>query len=153
MSFTPIETQEQFDAAISERIGRVNAKHESAIADMQAKLDALTQENASLNQSIKDSADKYATADNTIADLTAKVKSYEVASVKARVAREAGIPFEMAERLRGETEEEIKADAEALAKLIPKQKAPLGSTEPVGVKSDDPYKASLKQTLKSMKGN
>lgn len=47
-----------------------------------------------------------------------------------RIAHENGIPYELANKLSGDTEEAIKKDAETFAKFIgKKQTAPLGSTE------------------------
>ena len=44
------------------------------------------------------------TYDKTIAELNGKITKYELASIRARVAHEEGIPYEMAERLTGEDE-------------------------------------------------
>lgn len=56
-----------------------------------------------------------------------------LATLRTRVAAEVGLPAQFAERLRGMTEEEIKADAKALLEVIPKpQKANPGATNPGG---------------------
>ena len=72
-------------------------------------------------------------------DLKAQVQNYESSSLKTKVALEIGLPYQMASRLSGSTEEEIRSDAEAMAKLIGSQKpvAPLGSSEPVVTNSKD----------------
>ena len=72
-------------------------------------------------------------------DLKAQVQNYESSSLKTKVALEIGLPYQMASRLSGSTEEEIRTDAEAMAKLIGSQKpvAPLGSSEPVVTNSKD----------------
>ena len=91
-----------------------------------------------------------------IKELEDKVKKYESDSVKTKIARAAGLPDEMADRLRGTTEEEMKADAESLAKLVSKKDvAPLGDPEPdkgSGGSDDDKKNASLKKMLKELKG-
>lgn len=46
-------------------------------------------------------------------------KAADLRALRVSVAAEAKLPPELAERLRGTTAEELKADAEALAKLIP----------------------------------
>lgn len=115
--FKVIETQEAFDAAIKSRIERntrtvteeVTKKFEGYISPDEAKkttdrIEALTKE-VEANKA-------------TIADLTAKNSAYEISSVKMKVAQEIGIPVELAERLNGATEEELKKDAEALAALV-----------------------------------
>lgn len=143
--FKTIETQEQFDAAIADRISRLKAQHSEASAELQKKLEALTMENASLQQAIKDSTDKYANYDTTLADLQAKVKNYETASVKSRIAHEVGIPYELISTLQGSTEEEIKAHAETLSKFISKPAAPLATPERVQTDADE-----TRQALRSM---
>ncbi len=52
----------------------------------------------------------------TIADLTAKNKEYEISTAKMKIAYETGLPFELSERLSGDTEDEIRKDAEKLAR-------------------------------------
>ncbi len=134
--FTPITTQEQFDAAIGERIRRERetlGKKYGDYDDLKTKVADYEKQIDTLNQTIADSAEKYAGYDKTLADLQEKVKGYETASVKTRIARETGIPYELAERLSGETEADIRKDAESLARIVGKgQTAPLKSTEPAG---------------------
>ncbi len=127
--FKPIETQEAFDNAIKARLDRntesVKKQFEGFISP-----DDFKTKTADLNGKITDLTGKLAEKDTTIADLTAKNKAYETNSVKMRIAHESGIPYELAGKLSGETEEDIKKDAETLAKFIgKKQPAPLGSTE------------------------
>ena len=65
----------------------------------------------------------------TIAELTARAETAEGAVLRMKVAHANSLPYEMAERLKGATEEEMTADARELAKLV----APLASTEPGNV--------------------
>lgn len=122
--FKAITTQEEFDAAIGERIKReketLAKKYEGYLSpanfaekekaskvaydDLKGKYDKLQKD-----------AEGHA---KTVEELNAKLKGYETDSVKTRIAHEAGLPFEMAKRLTGETEEDIKKDAEALANLV-----------------------------------
>jgi predicted transposase YdaD len=70
------------------------------------------------------------------------IKEYELKNVKYRIAVEAGIPLELANRLTGESEDELKRDAEMLSSFIArKQTLPLKDTEPKN--DDDPYKKLL----------
>ncbi len=153
--FTPINTQEEFNAAISDRLKRERetlSKKYGDYDDLKTKVTNYEKQIGELNRSISDSAQKYAGYDKTVADLQAKVKGYETASVKTRIAREAGIPYELAERLSGETEEDIRKDAESLARIVGKgtqHPAPLKSTEPAG---GGDKKAALRQMLRDMKG-
>lgn len=93
-----------------------------------------------LDESTKGKAD----FDKTIAELTGKVSTYELSSLKARIAHEVGLPYDLANRLTGADEKELRSDAESLSKLIPSKPSapPLKSTEPATGK-DDPYKSLL----------
>ena len=115
--FKTIETQEELDAILKARLDRntktvtdeVKKSYEGYISPDEAK--KLNDQIASLNNQLTEK-------DTSIADLTAKNKNYETASVKARIAREKGLPYELADRLSGESEEDIAADAENLAKFV-----------------------------------
>lgn len=106
--FKTINTQADFDAAVTARYGDV--------AGLQGQIDALTGERDTLKQANE--------------DLTGEIKGYKVAALKSRIAREKGIPQEMEGRLSGETEEEIQADADALAKIIKAVKGPAPMFQP-----------------------
>lgn len=121
--FKAIETQEDFDAAIKARLDRntktvtdeVKKSYEGYISPDEAK--KLTEQVDTLTKQLTEK-------DTSIADLTAKNKAYETASVKARICHEKGLPFELADRLSGETEEDIAADAEKLAQFVSAGKPP-----------------------------
>lgn len=84
--------------------------------------------------------------DKTIAELTGKVSTFELSSLKARIAHEKGIPYELAGRLTGADEKSLREDAESLSKLVSKGSTapPLKSTEPnAGNDKDTAYKALL----------
>ena len=152
MAFEPIETQEAFDAAIKSRIERntksvtdeVTKKYEGYISPEDA-----SKQTAELNKQIKDLTAKLGERDSSIADLTAKNKAYETASVKTRIAREYNIPYELADRLSGDTEDDIKKDAEKLSAFVGKKKtAPLFDLDSGSGKDDLAYKNLLKSIRK-----
>lgn len=157
--FKPITTQEEFDTAISERLKRDREtrekKYEGYIspADVEKMKSDYDKQITELNASIESSAKKYANYDKDIAERDAKIKGYETASLKTRVALETGLPYELASRLTGETEEDIRKDAEVIKQLMgsnQKQVAPAASTE---TKADgDPKTAALRKTIEKMKG-
>lgn len=91
--FRVINTQEEFDAAVTERYGDV--------ANLQQQVSTLTTERD--------------THVNTIAQLQREVNGYKTAELKQRIAKEKGIPLEMASRLSGETEKDLRADADTMA--------------------------------------
>ena len=129
--FKTIETQEEFDAAIKARLDRntktvtdeVKKSYEGYISPDEAK---------KLNDQISTLTASLTEKETAITDLTAKNKAYETASVKARIAREKGLPYELAERLSGESEEDIAADAESLAKFVSADRQPAPLYAPQG---------------------
>lgn len=114
--FKPITTQEDFEAAVSDRLQQELAKY--------SDYDDLKKKNAGYEKTL-------AANSKTIAELQGKVKGYEVGALKSKVARELGIPDGMAGRLSGETEEDIRKDAETMVSFFPKAAAPapLADTE------------------------
>lgn len=152
MEFTPIMTQADFDAAISDRLKRERetiSKRYADYEDLKGKVSTYEQQLSDQARQIQEATDKQTTNDQTVADLTAKLKSYETASVKTRIALELGLPYELAGRLTGDTEDAIRKDAETFSKFVgkPKETPPLRSTEPSGV---DKRSAALKSLSESL---
>ena len=145
--FKPIETQEALDAILKDRLDRqkksvtdeIKKQYEGWISPEDAKKSA--DEIAALTGKLSDS-------EKTIADLTAKNSAYEISSVKMKVAHETGLPYELAERLSGSTEDEIRKDAETLSQFTSQAQATPSFTSepPVGNSTDAAYRA-LAQSL------
>lgn len=137
MAFKVIETQEAFDAAIKERIDRVEAKYKDfdtykAAAEELAKLKAKDYDGEiqKLKATLDEAQKKIAGHDQTVSELTARAKSAETALMKNRVAAKHHIPAELAERLTGDSEEDLEKDAANFAKFVGvSTSAPLKSTE------------------------
>lgn len=117
--FNPINTQEELDKILGERLKREREKFADYEAikkgntDLTAELDKLKKE-AEINASNKADFEKQ------IKELTSKIKGYEADSAKNRIALEVGLPLEIAKRLSGSNEDEWRQDAELLAKFISK---------------------------------
>jgi antitoxin component of RelBE/YafQ-DinJ toxin-antitoxin module len=151
--FKTIETQEELDAIIKARLDRntktvtdeVKKSYDGYLSPDEAK---------KLNDQITSLTVQLTERDGSIADLTAKNKAYETASVKARIAHEKGLPFELAERLSGETEQDIEADAEKLAQFITpadSRQSPAPLFAPQGAKGNaDPVMADLAGMLNGL---
>ena len=119
--FKAIETQEELDNIIKDRLDR-NTKKITAEVTKQFEgyisPDDAAKSRKSLEEKIEELTKEITAKDTSIADLTAKNTEYETAAVKAKIAREYGIPAELADRISGTNENEYKADAEALAKFV-----------------------------------
>ncbi len=157
MEFKPIESQEELDRIIGERLTRDREARQKELKEkygdpdeLKKANDSLKEELGKLNAQLKEQTDKYANYDSQLAEMQTKVKNYETASVKQRIAHEYGVPFEMAGRLTGETEEEIRTDAQTIAKFIKQKDAPpLKSTEPAEANGKE---AAYRQLLDNLKG-
>lgn len=152
--FKVIETQEQFDAAIGERIKReresLGKKYEGYISpeDFNSKKTDYDTMIGNLNKKLEEANKKIANHDKEIADRDKRIKAYETDSVKTRIAHEIGLSFEAIEFLRGEDEEAIRKSAESLKGLVGTRKvAPLASTEHSMGNSKD---AALRQMVKNL---
>lgn len=159
---TPITTSEQLDSIVSERtnsivqtrLEREAKKYASYTSpeDLKTMQEKYDKQIGDLNVALSAANDKAAKYDADIAERDAKIKSYETASVKTRIAHEMGLPYELHSRLNGGTEEEIRKDAEALAKYFKASNpAPMASAEPK-VKETDSKTAAYKEMLRQMKG-
>lgn len=136
--FTPITTQAEFDAAIAERLSRqeksIRAQFDGALppAEVEALKSGLEKQIADLTNQIQEANSAKEASEQQLTDALSKIKGYEADSVKTRIALEVGIPYKMAARLAGETEEDIRKDAIAIREMMKPPAAPLASSEPSG---------------------
>lgn len=150
MEFVAIETQEQFDAMVKDRVERAK---KSAAKEFETQLKDLEQ----LKESVTAKETEIGTLKAKITDLEAEKKtngeSYQsmqkelsqvkLSALKQRIAIDAGIPLEMADRLNGEDEESIKEDAEKVKGFWgAKHVAPSFKTEEVPT---DPTEAGFRE--------
>lgn len=153
--FKIIETQEQLDAIVSERLKRDREarekKYEGWISPDDLK--KINDDHASKIKAMEDAAaevqKQLTEKDNQIAEGA----RYRTDLEKTRIALAAGLKIDYADRLRGETAEEWKKDAETLAKdfAASHSTAPLGSSEPT-ITENSKNNAALKATLAGLKG-
>ena len=138
MAFTPIETQEQLDAIIKDRLQRDREARVKQYEERYAGFispDDLNKRVAEYDAQIKTLQDSLAASEKAGAEkdeLIAKNDHYRTDLAKTQIAIAAGLRMEYADRLRGENEEEWRKDAEILAKDFSAARivAPLGSQEP-----------------------
>lgn len=148
--FKPIETQEELDKIITNRLKR---ERESAEKRFEGWISPEDHQKgiAEANKAFDDYKKIHENDEQMIADLTAKTKAYETASIKSRVAHEVGLSYEWIDRIQGEDEDSIRADAESIKKLVGTGATPIPtkSMEPAG--SEDKSTAALKSLLGSIK--
>lgn len=135
--FTPITTQEDFDKAIQKRLAQKDREAEEKYRDYLApdKVDALKAEYdkrlAEASATVKDAQAKLSKHDEEIAAITLRATTAEGKLLKNTIANKHGIPLDLADRLMGDTEEEIEKDAQSFAGFLsPTHGAPMRSNDP-----------------------
>jgi hypothetical protein len=118
------EQTPEIDASPEERIRRMEAalkkaNHEAAAS--RKKLEAFEQAEQERKQAELSELEK---AQQKAAQLETELTTLRLNELRRQAAKAAGIPADLAERLRGATLEDLQADAEELAKLLPKTKTP-----------------------------
>lgn len=127
--FTPITTQAEFDAAIAERLSRQEKSLASKYEGYMSSAD-VSAVRAGYDKTIEDLKNAKEASEKQLTEALEKIKGYEAASVKTRIALEMGLPYGMAARLTGDTEEAIRKDAETLRGMMKPVPAPLANPEP-----------------------
>ena len=137
--FKTIETQEEFDKMIQKRLEQKEREvserfkdylSPGEVAKIKSELEGKIK---TANDSLKLERDKSIEHSKVVSKLEQRAKNAETKWLKGKVAMEKGIPFELADRLIGETEEELLKDAESVSSLLaPKNAPPLRTNEPQG---------------------
>ncbi len=146
--FKPITTQEEFDAAIKERLSREKAKY-SDYDQLKSRVTELETENVGLKSTIEANNQSKTDADKQLEKMQSQIADYETASLRTRIALQHGLPYDLADRLQGTDEESLKADAERLAGFMKKTQpvAPIRDSEPVLEKTENTLYKNLIQGL------
>ena len=152
--FTPITSQEQLDSVIGERLKRERetvSKKYADYDDLKSKAAGYETQIGDLSRSLDEANGKIAGFEQERQELNSRISAYETASVRTRIAQEAGIPYELADRLSGGTEEEIREDAKKLSQLISRNSTPppLANTEPH--METDKTKAAIRRMAAALK--
>ena len=147
--FKPIETQEELNAIIKERLKRERESTEKRFEGWVSPGDhAKAIEDA--NKAFDDYKKVHEGDEQTIKDLTAKNKEYETATLKSRIAHEVGLSYEWISRISGEDEQSIRSDAESLKKLVGSGSSPI-PTKSTETENPDPHSVSMKSVLNGIK--
>ena len=165
-SFTPItlNTQEEVNQFFGERARHVRSATRAEVEaeftqkyagfdDFKAKAEKYDADISAKDQKISELEGEKTISAAKITELETKVREYETNSVKMRIAREAGLPAELAERISGTDEAAMRADAETLGKLFKSQNvAPM--YKPSGESgTGDKDEAAMKDLLAKVRNN
>ncbi len=136
--FEAIETREQFEEAVKDRLEQ---ERETVRREFSGCLSPeAVEEKYKGYLSPEDAANKDAT-----------IAKYEKESKRVKVAMENGIPYELAGKLSGETEDEMKKDAEAFSKFLKGKTTYPNFTRDTDNK-DDSIREATKKMLNNLKG-
>ncbi len=139
--FTPINTQEEFDAAIKPRLERERATISKKYEDydqIKSERDSFASQIADFEKSAKENTDKITDLQNQLDVATKKASSLEVENLKTQIAIDKGLPMELRGRLNGATKEELEKDAESLKEIFKKENQKnLPGFQPFSGDSDD----------------
>ena len=148
--FKVIETQEQFEERLKERLKRERETTRKEFEGYLSPSDVAEKYKGYLSPDDVKERYKDHLSPEEVAKLNSKIKGYETDSVKTRIAHETGLSYEAIEFLKGDDEESIRKSAESLKGLVGMTNvAPLASTESA---SGDATEAALRNTLKGLKG-
>ena len=149
MTFKPIETQEQFDAAIGDRLKREGEKVRKEFEGFLSPEEVAKQYEGWMSPEQEKEKYKNHLSPEEVAKKDALIKQHETNSAKMRIAHEMGLPYDAVGFIQGDDEEGIKKSAEALKGLVnTNYELPLASHEG-GYDSTD---AELKKLLKGLEG-
>lgn len=151
--FKPIETQEQLNAVIGDRLRRseeqVKKQYEGYLSpeEVANQTKDLTAQLNTANHDLEEAREKIKTHADELAERDLKIKGFEVNALKHKAAQEAGLPYGAVDFLKGDDEESIKASAEGFKALMSKNhSAPEVSGEPVV----DSSKAAMKKMVNNL---
>jgi hypothetical protein len=121
--FKSINTQEDFDARIKERLERAEKAVKKSFDgwtspdDLKAIQTKHEEELKKLNDAHAEELKKYSGYDEKFVEQQNEIKSLKVDAMKTKIANEKNLPFDAIGFLQGEDEESIAASADKLAKL------------------------------------
>ena len=116
-------------------------EEDGRLKKLRSDLDAKTRRIAELEKAEADrQREEMSELDRLKADVAARdteLAELKAAALRSSIAAKAGLSADLAERLRGNTEDELREDAEKLAALVPgKQQPPAADDAGIGGKND-----------------
>ena len=147
--FKTIETQEELDAVIKSQLSREREKY-ADYEDLKKQLADFEAKETTYQNTINALKTRETELSSQVEALNSDLTQTKLQTAKQRIATEYGLPLDLAERLQGDDEDGLKADAERLAShLVPKQpKPPMKSNEPTI--DTDPLKSGLRDMVRSL---
>lgn len=159
MSFKTINTQEELDEVIRDRLHRAEEKYAKYTSpeDLEKLKATYTgyvspeevekiKQGYSSYTSPEDLAKMKSDYDTQLAEIRAENTTLKTSALKSAIASEMNIPASLASRIQGTTEDELRKDALALANVIKAQKPVL----PLGGQDTETKKADKNRALREL---
>lgn len=135
--FTIIETQEQLDSVIGDRLKRAEEKYAKKFEGYLSP-EEVSAKTSDLEKQLKESTNafdglskKYSEMEKSIADYENKIKGHEISALKHKIAHDKGLSYDAIDFLQGSDEETITASADKFKSLVGKShNSPSFSNEP-----------------------
>lgn len=137
--FTPINTQEELNKVIGERLASKERSIRAEYADyeeLKKQSASWNEEKAAFEKTIADNKTAYDDLNQKLTDAAGKIAQYETDALKTRIAIETGIPTGLYTYLKGTTEDEIRHSAEELGKFTKGGTLPPADPEGATLKND-----------------
>ena len=148
--FKPIETQEEFNEKIKDRITRAESKvreEYKGYVDPDTYKDYIAPDK--YDEDLKAEQDKTAAAEKDRDTYRSQVESLQTEALRTKIASEMGIPLKWADRIKGTTEEEMRKDAKEFAQL--RSGAPLGGSGEPTPKGGNDAEQSMAEFIASLR--
>lgn len=120
--FKTIETQEEFNERIKDRLDRerstISRQFEDQIKKAEADRDAYKNQVEGFQTSAKENAEKITDLETKLEEANKKAAGLELENLRTQVAIEKGLPMTLKGRLNGATKEELEADADSLKNIF-----------------------------------
>jgi Domain of unknown function (DUF4355) len=137
-------TQAEVDNILKDRLARQKAAVEGAAQKAKDEADRLAAEKqGEFEKLYKETLTKFEQAE-------ARAKAAELARIKTTIGSKLALPAELQDRLRGETEEEIEADAKVLLAAIPKPTPVTNTDATSGVNGSQPTAQYTDEEIRNM---
>lgn len=118
----------------------------SSQQDLQSRIEELEKANKALESAKAQAEDNAQNGKASLDEMEKALNSEKLANLRTRVALEQGLSYSFADRLRGDDEESLTKDAQALSAMVHRGGDPLRSTENAGATAENPY-ANLARQL------
>ncbi len=122
--FTPINTQEEFDALISDRMSRQAEKIRGEYKELEeqnktlkAESEKWTKEKTDFESVIAKNKTDFEDLNKKLDEANGKIADFENKELKTKIAIEKGLPMGLRGYLKGSTKEEVEASADELRKF------------------------------------